>query len=186
MSDIPLSSLPETLRPIKVDDWAEACNWIRLRWGRTAWEDDVILYDDARYWCSEEVWGGLQTLLNKGSEFPPNFAELTKAVKEWRQNHLQHRLDEYKIQSELPAPKGSLKDYLDMIGAESFAHACYLKVQERAKNNKLEVYEDPNAYNKWTMDWNEAKATYMNGLSKSLGKSESISQDKSWDEIVAP
>ena len=36
------------------------------------------------------------------------------------------------------------------------------------------------------MDWNEAKATYMNGLGKSLGQSKSISQDKSWDEIVAP
>ena len=83
---------------------------------------------------------------------------------EWRQNHLQNAYD--KINKELPAPKGSLRDYLDSIGAESFAHACYRQVQERAKNNRLEVYEDPSAYNNWTMDWSEAKSTYMTSLGK--------------------
>ena len=60
-----------------------------------------------------------------------------------------------------------------------------MATQDRAKKGKLEVYEDKTAYNKWTMDWTEAKATFMKGL-KSLGQSKSISQDKSWDEIVAP
>ena len=61
-----------------------------------------------------------------------------------------------------------------------------MATQKRAKIGKLGVYEDANAYNKWTMDWNEAKATYMNGLGNSLGKSKSISQDSTWEEIVAP
>ena len=58
-----------------------------------------------------------------------------------------------------------------------------MATQLRAKSNKLGVYEDPNAYNKWTMDWKEAKATYMNGLGNSLGESESISQDSTWEEM---
>ena len=162
--NIKLEDLPENLRPIKPAQWREACEWIRLRWGRTAWEDDIILYNDAQFWCEDELWGGIQQCFDKGSQFPPNFAELSKQVMEWRRNHLQNAYDN--INKELPAPKGSLRDYLDSIGAESFAHACYRQVQERAKNNRLEVYEDPSAYNNWTMDWSEAKSTYMTSLGK--------------------
>lgn len=184
MTDIDLNKLPQSLLPIRVDDWKNACEWIRARWGRTNWDDDTILFEDARYWLKEELDGGLNYCLQKGGEFPPTFAELSRQVKEWRGVHLEDRLAEYN--KALPPERGSLEDYLNQIGAESFAHACYLQVQDRAKRGKLEVYEDPNSYDKWTMDWTEAKATYMNGLSKSLGKSESISQDKNWDEIVAP
>jgi len=184
MTEIPLDKLPQSLLPIRVDDWKNACDWIRARWGRTSWDDDTQLFEDARYWLKEELDGGLQYCLQKGGDFPPTFAELSVKVKEWRGVHLENRLAEYN--TPLPPERGSLEDYLLQIGAESFAHACYLQVQDRAKKGKLEVYEDPNAYDKWTMDWTEAKATYMNGLSKSLGKSESISQDKNWDEIVAP
>ena len=83
---------------------------------------------------------------------------------ELRKNHLQHKYDE--LNKELPPPRGSLRDYLNSINVESFAHACYQKVQERAKNNRLEVYEDPSAYDNWTMDWSEAKSTYMTSLGK--------------------
>ena len=120
--------------------------------------------------------------MQRGGEFPPTFAELSRQVKEWRGVHLEDRLAEYNKQ--LPPERGSLADYLQQIGAESFAHACYMATQ-MSKKGKLEVYEDKTAYNKWTMDWTEAKATFMKGL-KSLGQSKSISQDKSWDEIVAP
>ncbi len=183
MTDIPLDSLPQSLLPIKTEDWKNACDWIRARWGRTNWDDDTILFEDARFWLKEELDGGLQYALQKGGDFPPTFAELSRLVKEWRTLHLEDRLGTYN--KKLPPERGSLADYLLSIKAESFAHACYLKVQERAKKGALEVYEDPNAFNKWTMDWNEAKASYMTS-SQSLGKSESMSQDKNWDEIVAP
>ena len=184
MTDIDLNKLPQSLLPIRVDDWKNACEWIRARWGRTNWDDDTILFEDARYWCKEELDGGLQYILQKGGDFPPTFAEVSKQVKEWRGQHLANRLAKYN--KALPPEKGSLEDYLNKIGAESFAHACYMATQKRAKIGKLGVYEDANAYNKWTMDWNEAKATYMNGLGNSLGKSKSISQDSTWEEIVAP
>ena len=184
MNNVSLNDLPQSLLPIKTTDWKNACDWIRARWGRTNWEDDTVLFEDARFWLKEELDGGLQYCLQKGGDFPPTFAELSKQVKEWRLQHLESRLAEYN--KELPPERGSLADYLEQIGAESFAHACYMATQKRAKANKLGVYEDANAYDKWTMDWNEAKATYMSSLSKSLGKSESISEDKSWDEIVAP
>ena len=166
MNDIKLEDLPENLRPIKPAQWKEACEWIRLRWGRTAWEDDILLFNDAQFWCEDELWGGIQLCFDKGSEFPPNMAELSKKVMEWRQHNLQAKYDELNLNKELPAPKGSLRDYLDSIGAESFAHACYKATQERAKNNRLLKFEDPTSYDNWTMDWSEAKATYMTSLGK--------------------
>ena len=184
MNDIPLDKLPDSLLPIKPIDWKNTCDWIRARWGKTSWDDDTMLFEDARFWCKEELDGGLQYLLQKGGGFPPTSAELSKQVKEWRGVHLANRLAEYN--KALPPERGSLEDYLLQIGAESFAHACYMATQKRAKANKLGVYEDADAYDKWTMDWNEAKATYMNGLGNSLGKSKSISQDSTWEEIVAP
>jgi len=102
---------------------------------------------------------------------------------EWRGTHLANRLAEYN--KSLPAPKGSLEDYLNQIGAESFAHACYLNAQQRAKYGQLEKYEDPKAYNSYKMDWSEAKETYMPKAQK-LGKAEFISpdsKDMSWDEL---
>lgn len=177
MEDIKISDLPDSLKPIKPSQWKEACAWINLRWGKTAWEDDIALYEDAKYWCEDELWGGMQNLLEKGSAFAPTFSELTKSVMEWRQNHLQHEIDKYR--KVLPAPKGSLEDYLKTIGAESFAHACYMAVQKRAKYSQLEKYEDKEAYDSWTMPWEKAKATYM-VKSQILGKSESSS---SWDDL---
>jgi len=179
--DINLSKLPEDLRPIKPNDWKEACNWVKLRWGRTSWEDDVALWEDVRFYCSRELWGGLNALLSKGSEFPPTFAEITKAIGEYRQHHLANDLNEYK-QKGLSSPKGSLKDYLRQIGAESFAHACYMKTQDRASKGQLEKHEDSEAFEQWTMDWSKAKETYMSKLN-SIGLSDSISQEvNSWDE----
>lgn len=182
MEDVALSELPEDLKPIKPNDWKEACNWIKLRWGRCAWEDDVALWEDAKFFCARELWGGLNALLSKGSEFPPNFAELTKAIGEYRQHHLQNDLNEYQ-RKQLGSPKGSLKDYLNQIQAESFRHACYMKTQDRAKKGQLLKYEDSEAYDQWTMDWSKAKETYMVSL-KSIGQADSISQKSDfWDEL---
>ena len=181
--DIPLNKLPQSLLPIKTHDWKNACEWIRARWGRTSWDDDTILFEDSRFWSQEELDAGLQYCLQKGGDFPPTFAELSKQVKEWRGNHLENRLAEFN--QELPPERGSLGDYLLTIKAESFAHACYMNVQERARRSELLVTEDKEAYKKWTMNWNEAKATYMNS-SQSLGKSMSMSQSTDWDEIIAP
>jgi hypothetical protein len=181
--DVSLAELPDTLKPIKVSQWQEACEWINLRWGKTSWTDDVALYEDAKFWCEDELWGGMQSLLEKGTSFAPTFSELTKAVMEWRQHHLQNALDKYKVK-ELPPPAGSLKHYLKSIGAESFAHAAYMATQQRAKNNKLEKYEDKEAYESWTMPWEQAKATYMVGLSKSIESFSGDSQDNvSWDDL---
>lgn len=183
MNDVNLDTLPQSLLPIKPIDWKNTCDWIRARWGRTNWEDDTVLYEDARFWCKEELDGGLQYCLSKGGDFPPTFAELSKQVMEWRGQHLANRLAEYN--KPLPAPKGSLEDYLKTIGAESFAHACYLATQKRAKFGKLAKYEDPKAYDSWKMDWSKAKETYMVSSQK-LGKSEFISsdaKDMSWDEL---
>lgn len=186
MTDLPIAKLPDSLKPIKPIDWKNACDWIRARWGRTNWEDDTVLFEDAMFWCKEELDGGLQYILQKGGDYPPTFAEVTKQVKEWRGTHLANRLAEFN--KALPPERGSLEDYLQKIGAESFAHACYLATQERAKYNKLEKYEDKTLYNNWTQEWKEAKATYMI-RSQKLGKSEFISPDSknmSWEEIVAP
>ena len=172
--DKSLEELPENLRPIKPAQWREACQWIKLRWGRIGWDDDVMLFNDAQFWCEDELWGGIQSLFDKGGEFPPTFAELSKAVMEYRKNHLVHTLAE--LNRELPAPKGSLDDYLEQIGAESFAHACYLSVQERAKAGKLEKSEDPEAYNGWTDNWSDAKATYMVGLQKRVSNIDQITE----------
>ena len=172
--DVNLDVLPEDLKPIKPNDWKEACNWIRLRWGRTSWDDDIALFEDAKFFNRRELWGGLNTLLSKGSEFPPNFAELKKYINDYRQHHLQNDLDKY--QQVLPAPKGSLKDYLNQIGAESFAHACYLATQSRAKKGMLLKYEDDTAYNGWTDDWEVAKTTYMANM-RNLGKDLDISEE---------
>lgn len=164
MNDIRLEDLPENLRPIKPAQWKEACDWIRLRWGRIGWEDDIMLFNDASTWCEDELWGGIQNLFDKGGDFPPTFSQLSKSVMEFRRNHLVHKYAE--LNKELPPPKGSLRSYLKSIGAESFAHACYMKVQERAKNNRLEKHEDPSLFNNYTMDWSEAKSTYMTSLGK--------------------
>lgn len=179
--DVSLQDLPDNLKPIKPAQWKEACSWIHLRWGKTAWDDDVALYEDARYWCEDELWGGMNALLDKGTSFAPTFSELKAAVMEWRQHHLQHEIDKY--QKVLPAPKGSLADYLKQIGAESFAHACYMATQDRAKYGKLGKYEDKEAYESWTMPWEKAKATYMVNNQK-LGKSEwSTPATTSWDDL---
>ena len=157
-----LSELPEELRPIKPAQWKEACEWIRMRWGRTAWEDDIILYNDAQFWCEDELWGGMQYCFEKGSEFPPNFTELNKQVMAYRSSVLVHKLEKLKGElKELPAQKGTLRDYLQSIGAESFAHACYLATQKRAKVGRLEVYEDETSFDNWTMPWEQAKETYL-------------------------
>lgn len=173
--DVDLELLPEDMKPIKPNDWKEACNWIRLRWGRTAWEDDIALFEDAQFFIGRELWGGLNSLLSKGSEFPPNFAELKKAINEYRQHHLQNDLNKY--QKHIESPKGSLADYLKMIGAESFAHACYMATQSRAKKGMLEKFEDDTAYNGWTDDWKVAKETYMLNMRK-LGNSLAISKEE--------
>ena len=81
---------------------------------------------------------------------------------DYRKNILVHTLAD--LNRELPAPKGSLTDYLETIGAESFAHACYLNVQERVKYSKLGVHEDESLYNNWTDSWDKAKETYMPNL----------------------
>ena len=119
--DVSLAELPDNLKPIKVSQWQEACEWINLRWGKTSWTDDVALYEDAKFWCEDELWGGMQSLLEKGTSFAPTFSELTKAVMEWRQHHLQNSLDKYKVK-ELPPPAGSLKHYLKSIGAEGLGN----------------------------------------------------------------
>lgn len=160
--DRKLEELPENLRPIKPAQWREACEWIKVRWGRLAWEDDIMLFNDAQFWCEDELWGGIQTCFDRGKEFPPTFAELSKAVMDYRKNILVHTLAD--LNRELPAPKGSLTDYLETIGAESFAHACYLNVQERVKYSKLGVHEDESLYNNWTDSWDKAKETYMPNL----------------------
>ena len=161
-TDISLEQIPDSLKPIKPLDWKNACDWINARWGKTSWSDDTVLYEDARFWCQEELQGGLQYLLQKGGGFPPTFSELTKSVMEWRATHLANRLAEF--DKKLPAPRGSLRDYLNSIGAESFAHACYLNVQERVKYSKLGMHEDESLYNNWTDSWDKAKETYMPNL----------------------
>jgi len=161
-ADISLEQIPDSLKPIKPLDWKNACDWINARWGKTSWSDDTVLYEDARFWCQEELQGGLQYLLQKGGGFPPTFSELTKSVIEWRGTHLANRLAEF--DKKLPAPRGSLRDYLNSIGAESFAHACYLNVQERVKYSKLGMHEDESLYNNWTDSWDKAKETYMPNL----------------------
>jgi len=112
-SEISLKQLPDSLKPIKPLDWKNACDWINARWGKTSWSDDTVLYEDARFWCQEELQGGLQYLLQKGGGFPPTFSELTKSVIEWRGTHLANRLAEF--DKKLPAPRGSLRDYLNSI-----------------------------------------------------------------------
>ena len=55
-----IEELPENLRPISPNQWREACKWIQLRWGRLGWDDDIMLYNDAQFWCEDELWGGFQ------------------------------------------------------------------------------------------------------------------------------
>ena len=64
-SDISLKQLPDSLKPIKPLDWKNECDCINARWGKTSWSDDTVLYEDARFWCQEELQGGLQYLLQK-------------------------------------------------------------------------------------------------------------------------
>ncbi len=156
--------------PIVPEQWQEVCQWIRMRYGgRIGWEDDIIMFDDAKHWCEEELWGGMNLYFDSGSPHPPNFAELTSKVKEYRRFHLRDKEEQLKAQ--LHAPKGSLKDYLDSIGAESFAHACYLATQKRAKAGMLGKWEDPNSYENWEQDWELAKETYMvRGVGKDLSR----------------
>ena len=139
------------------DEWINIVRIMRLKWPNMTWTNDTVkaAFQDLKVLQTLYVEQAIERSFKSGAEFPPNPSQIYSTAME---------IQRYSFQEEVPQleEKGiSLKDYLSMMGYESFEHAMYESGRKRQINGTKEKFETFD----YSAEWNNGgKENYRRSL----------------------
>jgi len=155
------------------DEWVNIVRIMRLKWPNMTWTNDTVkaAFEDLKKIQTVYVEQAIERSFKSGAEFPPNPSNIYSTAME---------IQRYTYQEDLPKleePGISLKEYLEMMGYESFEHAMYEAGRKRQLSGKKLKFETIDYSKEWN---NGGKDNYRRQLlenTKGKAKVDSFIED---------